>query len=86
MLENCRTLSLVFGGMTAGIFGFDGMQGMIFYFAMVAFVSLAIALRLGFKGQPYFITLSQALTTGMFSNVLTFMLLWVMFHNLVFVL
>lgn len=85
-LEKCRTQTLLFGGMTAGIFGFDGMQGMLFYLALVAFVSVVIAVRLGFNPKPYFMNLSQACTSGMFSNILTYMLMWVMFHNLVYVL
>ena len=85
-LEKCRTQTLLFGGMTAGIFGLDGMQGMLFYIALVAFVSLVVALRLGFSPRPYFVNLAQATTSGMFSNVLTYMLMWVMFHNLVYVL
>lgn len=85
-LEKCRTQSLIFGGITAGIFGLDGLQGVLFYLFLVVFVSLMVAVRLGFRPQPYFVQLSQALTTGMFSNVLTYLLMWVMFHNIVYVL
>lgn len=72
--------------MAAGIFGLDGLQGMLFYLVLVAFVSLVIAVRLGFKGEPYFVKLTQALTTGLTSNGLTYLLMWVMLHNLVYVL
>eukprot|EP00347_Sterkiella_histriomuscorum_P021272 403334589 len=85
-LNNLRTLTLVFGGMASGIFGFDGLQGMMFYLVLILFVSLVIAVRLGFNGSPYFTTLNQAVTTGMFANLLTYLLMWVMFHNLVYVL
>jgi hypothetical protein len=85
-LDKCRTQSLVIGGITAGIFGFDGLQGMLFYLFLVVFVSIVIAIRLGFNAKPYFGSLSQATTTGLFNNMLTYMLLWVMFHNLVYVL
>lgn len=85
-LDKCRTQSLVFGGITAGIFGFDGLQGMMFYLFLVAFVSLMIAVRLGFQAKPYFTKLGQAVGTGLFGNTLTYMLMWVMFHNLVYVL
>jgi len=59
---------------------------MLFYLFLIAFVSGVIALRLGFGGKPYFITLAQATTTGLFNNMLTYMLLWVMIHNFVYVL
>jgi hypothetical protein len=57
-LDKCRTQSLIIGGIAAGIFGFDGLQGMLFYLFLIAFVSLVIALRLGFGARPYFMTLS----------------------------
>ena len=79
-------MSLVFGGMTAGVFGFDGFYGMIFYLCLVVLVSIFIAFALGFSHKPYFTSLSQAITTGMFSNVLTYLLMWVLFHNLIYVL
>jgi ER membrane protein complex subunit 6 len=85
-LDKCRTQCLIIGGITAGIFGFDGLQGMIFYVFLVGFISLMIAVRLGFNGKPYFMNLSQAATTGLFNNMLTFMLFWVMIHNFVYVL
>lgn len=85
-LEKCRTQTLIFGGITAGVFGFDGLQGMLFYIFLVTFVSVVIALRLGFNPKPYFVSLSQACTSGMFGNMLTYLLLWVMFHNFVYVL
>ena len=79
-------MSLIFGGMTAGIFGFDGLQGMLFYFGLIVFVSVVIAARLGFNAKPFFMNLAQAVTTGLFSNVLTYLLLWVMLYNFVYVL
>ena len=85
-LDKCRTQSLIVGGITAGIFGFDGLQGMLFCIFLIVFVSLVIALRLGFSGKPYFMTLAQATTTGLLNNMLTYMLLWVMIHNFVYVL
>ena len=85
-LDKCRTQSLIVGGITAGIFGFDGLQGMLFCIFLIVFVSLVIAIRLGFSGKPYFMTLAQVTTTGLLNNMLTYMLLWVMIHNFVYVL
>jgi len=85
-ITKCRTLTLIFGGTTAGIFGFDGLQGMMFYLALITIVSFAILAGLGFKGKPYFTKMSEAATTGLFSNLLTYLLMWVMFYNLVYVL
>ncbi len=79
-------MTLIFGGVTAGIFGLDALQGLIFYFAMVTFVSVVIAVRLGFQAKPYFRNFQDAITTGLTSNILTYLLMWVMFYNLVYVL
>ncbi len=70
-IGNMRTLTLIFGGMTAGIFGLDGLQGIAFYLLLISMVSLLIVVMLGFKAWPYFTSLSQAATNGMFSNLLT---------------
>lgn len=79
-------MTLIFGGIAAGIFGLDGLQGLVFYFGMVIFVSFVIGAVLGFKGEPYFKGLWDPLTTGLFSNILTYLLMWVMFYNFVYVL
>ena len=85
-IQNARTLSLIIGGVTAGIFGFDGAYGMAFYVFLVFLTSLFIGLCLGFQGKPYFSSLTQAITSGLFTNMLTYLLMWVMFYNLVYVL
>jgi hypothetical protein len=79
-------MTLIIGGTTAGILGLDGLQGMVLYFALVVIVSVIITLYLGFMPKPYFENMSQAATSHMFSNLLTYLLMWVMFHNLVYVL
>ena len=68
------------------VFCHRGIRWLLFYLVLVAFVSLVIAVKLGFKGEPYFVKLTQALTTGLTSNGLTYLLMWVMLHNLVYVL
>lgn len=72
--------------MTAGIFGFDGLYGMMFYLGLIIFSSLMIAFCLKFEAKPYFVNLSEATTSGLFTNLLTYLLMWVMFHNFVYVL
>lgn len=86
LLEKARTMTLIFGGITAGILGLDGLQGLIFYFGLITFVSLVLAISLGFSAKPYFRSFGEAIGAGLTSNVLTYLLMWVMFYNLVYVL
>ena len=85
-LTEVHTVSTIFIGVAAGIFGFDGLMGVVFYFAMDLCVGLLLVAYFGFKADPYFAGLGQLIRTGLFSNVMTFMVTWVLFHNLVYIL
>ena len=58
---------------------------------MSILTSVLIALRVSSMGfeingsSKYFESLAQAATTNMFSNIMTYMLFWVMFYNMVYV-
>ena len=73
-------------GAAAGILGFDGPLGIVFFFAMNVLISCLLVLRFGFQPRPYFKTLNQIFKTGLYSNVMTFMVTWVFFHNIVYIL
>ena len=85
-LMDARVLTTIFTGIAAGILGFDGPLGVIFYFGIDFVVSLLILMRFGFKAEPYFMDLNSIFSTGLVSNVMTFMVTWVLFHNLVYIL
>ena len=90
-IDKSRVVSNIFIGMTAGIFGLGAFQGVIWWIAMSILTSVLIALRvssMGFESNgssKYFESLAQAATTNMFSNIMTYMLFWVMFYNIVYV-
>ena len=79
-------LSLIFAGIAAGTLGLDGQSGMLFYFFSVVFMSALISLKLGLDARPYFHSLSQIWLDGWFTNLMGYMLVWILFHNLVHVL
>ena len=85
-LLDARVLTTIFIGIAAGILGFDGPLGLVFYFAADFVVSLTLLVRFAFKAEPYFTGLATIFTTGLVSNVMTFMVTWVLFHNLVYIL
>ena len=53
-LTDARVLTTIFIGIAAGILGFDGPLGVIFYFGVDVVVSLLILVRFGFQPAPYF--------------------------------
>ena len=53
-LVNMRCIVAIMIGVTAGILGFDGPAGIVYFFAINAIVSFMLALRFGFNAKPYF--------------------------------
>ena len=85
-LGEVRTLSTIFIGMAAGILNLDGLSGVLFYFTADVILGLLLMVYFGFKAEPYFPSITTILFNGIGSNIMTFMVLWVLFHNLVYVL
>ena len=81
-----RTLTTIFTGLAAGVIGMNGLEGVIFYALVDVIVGIVLALRFGFKAEPYFQSLYQVIMTGFASNVMTFMVSWIFVHNIVYVL
>ena len=85
-LTTCRTTCLVFEGIIAGIFGMSALQGIAFMVLAQLFVGIIYAAALGFKAEPYFSSLTQIVASGVVTNGMTFMLVWVTFYNIVHIL
>ena len=85
-ISDARLVTTIFTGVAAGILGFDGLLGVVFYFAVDIVVALVLLIRFGFSAEPYYQSLKQIMTTGLGSSVMTFMVSWVLFHNLVYIL
>ena len=85
-LSETRLLTTVCAGVVAGILGFDGVYGILFYLMVDVLVSLVLLARFGFQAKPYFSDLNKILMTGFASNTMTFMVSWVFFYNLVYIL
>ena len=81
-----RTLGTVWIGLVAGVLGFDGLHGILFYLIADMLFSLVMIAFMGVKAKPYFNSLVQIATTGLMGNVMTYIVIWVFAHNLVYVL
>ena len=85
-IMNVRTLTTIFTGLAAGLFGMNGLVGVIFYLLVDVLVGLILMARFGFKASPYFSSLTQIMSAGFASNVMTFMVSWIFVYNIVYVL
>ena len=49
-------------------------------------IGILLVAYFGFKGEPFFPSVLSILFTGYGANIMTFMVVWVLFHNLVYIL
>ena len=91
-LNRCRVISNIFAGVSAGILGHGAGLGVLWWIGLNAIVGLLIYLKivaLGFdaNGESKFFQnpLSTA-TSGLFGNLMTYLLFWIMFFNIVYVI
>ncbi|XP_022870389.1 ER membrane protein complex subunit 6-like isoform X2 [Olea europaea var. sylvestris] len=66
----------IIGGVIAGLLGFTGLRGFIFYFLVMAITSVGIAAKAGFYVRPYFDSWNQILLDGFLGGLLSFVLFW----------
>ena len=85
-INQTRTLATIWIGMAAGVYGFDGLIGMVFYLICDLFLSIIMCLHLGMNAEPYFLNLQQVFLTGLMGNTMTYMVVWVFIYNLVYIL
>ena len=79
-------LCTIWIGIAAGILGFDGPMGILFYFAADIVVGMLLVLRFGLNVERYFLSVWSIFTQGLMANTMTFMVFWILFHNLVYIL
>ncbi|KAJ3111833.1 ER membrane complex subunit 6 [Phlyctochytrium bullatum] len=73
-------------GAAAGILGFQGISGFLFYFAASALMSLAlVALPAKFQPAKYFPMWWMILTHEVFGSLFSYVLFWTLVYGLVHV-
>lgn len=63
-------MTAINAGIGAGIFGFDGIMGILFYVAIFFVGSLFVALKVKFNAKKYFIDGASVYFEGMGANLL----------------
>ncbi|KAL2530653.1 Rab5-interacting family protein [Forsythia ovata] len=83
IISYSRTFMSIIGGVIAGILGFTGLTGFIFYFLVMAIMSVGLAAKAGFSAHPYFDSWNQILLDGFLGGLLSFVLFWTFAYDMV---
>ncbi|XP_028080325.1 ER membrane protein complex subunit 6-like isoform X1 [Camellia sinensis] len=79
----CRTFMCIIGGVVAGILGFTGLTGFIFYFLVMAITSVGLIAKAGFSIHSYFDSWNQIIFDGILGGLMSFVLFWTFAYDFV---
>jgi hypothetical protein len=65
-----RTFLSITGGVVAGVWGFTGLTGFIFYFLIMMVASLGLLAKSKFSVHTYFDSWSRILVEGVFGGLM----------------
>ncbi|KAF1882041.1 hypothetical protein Lal_00038684 [Lupinus albus] len=71
-----RTFLSIIGGVVAGILGFTGLKGFVFYFLLMAVTSIGLVAKAKFSIHTYFDSWNRVLLDGFLSGLMSFVLFW----------
>ncbi|GJN15159.1 hypothetical protein PR202_gb02052 [Eleusine coracana subsp. coracana] len=71
-----RTFLSIIGGVVAGIWGFTGLMGFVFYFVIMMVASIGLLAKSKFSVQTYFDSWSRISIEGVFGGLMSFVLFW----------
>ncbi|KAJ3670643.1 hypothetical protein LUZ60_008069 [Juncus effusus] len=78
-----RTFLSIVGGVIAGIWGFTGLTGFVFYFAVMLMASLGLVAKAEFSISTYFDSWNRVLLDGVLGGLMSFVLFWAFAYDLV---
>ena len=56
-LTEVHIITTIFTGIAAGLLGFDGLMGLVFFAGVDIFVAFCLFAYFGFKAEPYFLSI-----------------------------
>ncbi|XP_066379905.1 uncharacterized protein [Miscanthus floridulus] len=71
-----RTFLSIIGGVVAGIWGFTGLTGFVFYFLIMMVASIGLLAKSKFSVQTYFDSWTRISVEGVFGGLMSFVLFW----------
>ncbi|XP_071702611.1 uncharacterized protein [Rutidosis leptorrhynchoides] len=78
-----RTFMSIVGGVIAGILGFTGLMGFVFYLLVMAITSICLTAKTGFSIHSYFDSWNGVLLDGFLGGLLSFVLFWTFAYDIV---
>ncbi|XP_078168223.1 rab5-interacting family protein [Carex rostrata] len=78
-----RTFLSIIGGVVAGIWGFTGLTGFVFYFMVMLAASLGLAAKAKFSAGSYFDSWNRILLDGILGGLMSFVLFWTFAYDFV---
>ncbi|KAL4567016.1 hypothetical protein LXL04_022586 [Taraxacum kok-saghyz] len=78
-----RTFMSIIGGVIAGILGFTGLMGFVFYILVMGITSLCLTIKAGFSIHSYFDSWNRILLDGFLGGLLSFVLFWTFAYDIV---
>ncbi|XP_010671784.2 uncharacterized protein LOC104888484 [Beta vulgaris subsp. vulgaris] len=78
-----RTFMSIIGGVIAGILGFTGLGGFIFYLMVMAVTSVGLTAKAKFSIHSYFDGWNRVLLDGFLGGLMSFVLFWTFAYDIV---
>ncbi|KAL0919189.1 hypothetical protein M5K25_011268 [Dendrobium thyrsiflorum] len=78
-----RTFLSIMGGVVAGIWGFTGLMGFVFYLLIMAIASLGLLAKAKFSVGNYFDSWNRIILDGFFGGLMSFVLFWTFAYDIV---
>lgn len=86
ILTEIRTFGAINAGILSGLFNVSGLGGTICYLFVFFLVSIFLIYKTQFKVQRYFLKSSTMYYGGIFSDILLYIMIWVISHNIINIL
>ncbi|KAM3299890.1 hypothetical protein ACQJBY_041067 [Aegilops geniculata] len=78
-----RTFLSIISGVVAGIWGFTGLTGFVFYFLIMLVASIGLLAKSKFSVHTYFDSWSRILVEGVLAGLMSFVLFWTFAYDIV---
>ena len=90
-LNRCRVMSNIFSGISAGALCLSAGTGILYWIGINIVVTVLLFFRITVIGSDgkganlFFQNPLQAVSGGILSNLMSYLLFWIMFYNVVYV-
>ncbi|EES01277.1 hypothetical protein BDA96_03G281500 [Sorghum bicolor] len=78
-----RTFLSIISGVVAGIWGFTGLMGFVFYFLVMMVASLMLLVKAKVSVHTYFDSWNRIIIEGVLGGLMSFVLFWTFAYDIV---